>query len=372
MEPHESAVLGRRLRSLRDGQWPGIKVTQRALASALGVVMSSVSSWESGKIPPPGRLRAYATFFATPRSVADGGARVLPDDELTAEERAVREALLREFQTLQEAGSRRVASRSGSAERLSGLWRFPGRGRARIFCGALDPEDRPPFAKATAHNYMQLSSYTDLDALVELFGHIRAANPLADVRFELAPRLESDDMKDHLVLLGSGLMNPVTRGVAELAGLPVRQVVDDSRYDDADGSGGPPPVARGHGEVFQLTDGSGQVFRPHVVKAADGDTGSRVVWDIGFFYRTPSPFNVDCTLTICSGVFTRGVYGAVRLFTDKKLREHNEAHVVERFAGATTFGLLVRVPVLDHATSTPDLRSDRTTIRAWADGSPVE
>ena len=50
---------------------------------------------------------------------------------------------------------------------------------------------------------MALASYADLDSLVELFGHLRATNPQADVRFARPDLLRDDDMQNHLVVLGN-------------------------------------------------------------------------------------------------------------------------------------------------------------------------
>ena len=50
---------------------------------------------------------------------------------------------------------------------------------------------------------MALASYADLDSLVELFAHLRATNPQADVRFARPDLLRDDDMQDHLVVLGN-------------------------------------------------------------------------------------------------------------------------------------------------------------------------
>ena len=43
-------------------------------------------------------------------------------------------------------------------------------------------------------NYTELLSYADLDALVELHGHIRAENPAMDVFFKTAPNVVPDDL----------------------------------------------------------------------------------------------------------------------------------------------------------------------------------
>src|SRR5262249_34777439 len=91
-------ALPRRLRALRQGHWPERRLTQQELAQALAVDFRPLSvpliaSWESvtsPKIPPVARLEAYATFFATPRSI-EGRPHLLNVQDLTDEERQARE-----------------------------------------------------------------------------------------------------------------------------------------------------------------------------------------------------------------------------------------------------------------------------------------
>jgi hypothetical protein len=66
-------LLARRLRALREEQWPDLKITQLQLGQALGgekkpLSVPLISSWESQtnpKIPPYFRLEGYAQLFAT-------------------------------------------------------------------------------------------------------------------------------------------------------------------------------------------------------------------------------------------------------------------------------------------------------------------
>jgi hypothetical protein len=77
------SVMARRLRRLRQEHWPGSRLTQPELTRALGgdygtLSVPAISSWgvNNPKIPPAARLEAYATFFATPRSI-EGESRQL-------------------------------------------------------------------------------------------------------------------------------------------------------------------------------------------------------------------------------------------------------------------------------------------------------
>ena len=85
LAPPGLLLLAQRLSDLRAKCWPDVRITQAALADALGQGQSlssaTVSSWESlksPKLPPPDRLTAYARFFATRRSVESAPPRLLP------------------------------------------------------------------------------------------------------------------------------------------------------------------------------------------------------------------------------------------------------------------------------------------------------
>src|SRR5215470_13878710 len=112
-------LLARRLRALREEQWPDLKITQLQLGQALGGVkplsVPLISSWESQtnpKIPPYYRLEAYAQLFATRRSFDSGTPRLIkPDDMDLAEQQAMTE--LRQGLSQLRTAALRVASGSG-------------------------------------------------------------------------------------------------------------------------------------------------------------------------------------------------------------------------------------------------------------------
>jgi transcriptional regulator with XRE-family HTH domain len=332
--------LSRRLRRLRAERWPDVTVTQKMLANALGVGVPSISMWESRtspKIPTLARLNDYATFFATKRSVTTG---LLDLYQLTEAERAERAKLARELYRLHDAATGISASNESSVPTT--FWHFPDGGPILIVCGELPPKERPRFASTSNSNYMELSAYADLDAMVELFGHIRALNPGSEVRLELAHQLSSDDLQCHLVILGGIGLNAVTRYISKLTDFPVRQVED---------------VVPG-GDTFALTEDPERRFRA----IFDDDT---LIEDVGLFARTTNPTNVSRTLTMCNGIYTRGVYGAVRCLTDAAVSSDNYEYVMYRFGGVDSFGLLMRVQVFDHATPSPDLTNPATVLYEW-------
>src|SRR5687767_1299967 len=108
MDASEQA-LAKRLRSLRERHWPDLRVTQAQLAEAFGadrpLSLSLIASWENAQRPvkpPVTRLRQYAGFFATRRSVSGQRPRLLADSELTQAEKTEREKLYEEFLRLRD------------------------------------------------------------------------------------------------------------------------------------------------------------------------------------------------------------------------------------------------------------------------------
>jgi transcriptional regulator with XRE-family HTH domain len=328
--------LSGRLRDLRTTSF-GTPVIQRMLATALGVSPPTISSWENGTaIPPEDRLEDLARFFATPRSVTEE--RLLDEGDLTPQEHLQQERLFAELRKLRPRDP--ADSSAGPAVEEPDFWYFPDGGPVRIVCGQR--EDPPPEADGNHPNYMSLASYADLDSLMELFGHLRSRNPEADVRFLRPDLLRDDDLHAHFVVLGN--MAAIQAAIVDwLPELPVTQI--HAELED--------------GEIFEVREDDGRVRTYGPVLTSDGST---VVEDVGLLARMPSPNDPDRTLTICSGVFTRGVFGAVRCLTDQSVARVNHAYLRSRFTGASTFGVLMRVLVRQRLVSTPRLDDERARL----------
>ncbi|SRR5690606_21481602 len=345
-------ALARRLRNLREHTWPGRPITQRQLAQALGGERSAsvplISSWENVNrpvVPPEERLRAYATFFATPRSIEQQPFRLLKEDELTDAERARRDELERELLDAREAALRRgSATGEPKIAPLGGPWHFGDAKPITMVCAELpEPQRRQlPEPGDPDRAYAELYAYADLDALFELHGHIRAANPTSQVTVRTSSALEPDDYTNHLVVLGGVDWNQATRSLLRFD-LPVEQV-----------TGGP---AGAH-----FTVRSGEEHHPfHAELAEDGTP----LADVGHFYRAPNPYNSKRTVTICNGLSSRGVLGVVRALTDERFRDRNAGYLRHRFAGAEAYSILMRVLVVDGAVVTPDWTRPDTHLHEW-------
>lgn len=348
--PPAALQLAQRLRQLRQNT---PRLTQGELAQAFGVEeglsAATVSSWESRtapKIPPVHRLEAYARFFATENSVAIEGAPSLPSlEELTPEEKKSYDKLSAELLRLRSAASGESFYEEPTFKRT---WHFPDAGRVTFVCAQLPDDQIGRFGDPENPNYTELQTYADIDALMELHGHIRAENPTATVHFRTPPNVESDDLTGHLILLGGVVWNEITGRLSRMAKLPVRQV----EAPDIDS-----------GEIFVAeVGGEERQFRPQWA-----DEGKKVLSvDVGLLARVPNPLNASRTLTICNGIHSRGVYGAVRALTDLALRDSNERYIAATFGDASSFALLMSVEVIKNKPITPDFNGPDTVLYTWS------
>ncbi|SEP43787.1 helix-turn-helix domain-containing protein [Amycolatopsis saalfeldensis] len=346
----DSETLAERLRDLRKQAWPGVTLTQTHLARAFGVSTGLLSSWENSVVPPQVRLEAYATFFATKRSIERKPYRVLPVGDLVPEERDRRNVLLKELQQLRD-GTEAAAGPSASARGGRNLWQFPPGQDIVIVCARL-PETlrQKPFADPESPDYVELYTYADLDSLVELVGHIRMCNPDSEVTFRTTDErtpLKRDDNTAHLIVLGGVDWNTQTRALLNLMDLPVRQV----RRDGPDGPLGGFEVSR--------ADGDTDFF------SAELDRSGHLVADVAHLYHGRNPFNPKRTVTLCNGTFGRGTYGVVRALTDKRFRVRNQEWLDERFGDAESFSIISRVTVFRGAAITPDWALTDACLHTW-------
>lgn len=367
VRPEEDAgvTLARRLRELRQQHFPGRPITQPQLAAALGTLqrlsVPSISSWESTRapVPPPKRrLEAYALLFATRRSVAHGDVRLLPLEDLTPEERTARDELLGELLELRQratTGDMFDPRPAAVAEGPRGLlWNFPSEQDITIVCALLpaDVRARMPFGDPASPDYIAMYSYADLDSLVELHGHIRAACPANQVNIRTAADVTPDDYTSHLVLLGGVDWNELTGSVFQTLDLPVRQVGRDTLQDIG-------------GFLVDL-EGKQRLYSP-IVHMVGGR--QELLEDVALFYRGLNPFNKKRTVTIFNGMYGRGTQGAVRALTDARFRDRNEEHLLERLDEHDAISIVTRVRILNGQAATPDWTDAGVRLHEWPEAS---
>jgi transcriptional regulator with XRE-family HTH domain len=348
-----AARLARRLRSLRTEGFVGRRVTQAELAEALGASGPLISSWESRTnptLPPHERLEAYATFFATERSVAKAPFRILPESQLTSDERTRRDELLHELTALRNGAQEHEPGATAIDPFAGSHWRFPSDEDITIVCSAL-PDDylrSMPYSDPAAPDYVEKYRYADLDALFELYGHLRAANPLNKVVIRTPADVVATDYTTHLVLLGGVDWNAITAELLYRLDLPIQQIGRQSEDE-------PGGFLAGLGDDQRL-------FQP-VLRKVNGT--EVLVEDVAFFYRAPSPLNDRRTVTFCNGQYQHGTVGAVLALTDKRFRDRNERYLRTRFSGENTFSILSRVKVFRGSAVAPDWSSPDDLLHEW-------
>jgi hypothetical protein len=341
--------LARRLRELREREFA--RLTQSELGHALGdpgapVSPAAISMWEnaaSGRIPPPGRLEAYARLFCTPRSF-EGGVRMLGIAELTVQERARLAELQRELLGLRDSAV--SSTEEPSLGEAQSMWHFPDGSRITLVCYRLQPERRPPSADPSDLNYVRFADLADLDTLIDIYGAFWAYNPTSQVVIMAAQDLTQRAVASHLVLIGGLTWKTVTPWFSRIFPIPIN--ADD-------------PAERG-AIVVRSPDRGEQEFKYTLA-------GDELVEDVGFFARGENPSAPRRTLTICGGITTRGVRGAARCFIDWEMRERNEQYLRPRFPDGSTYCIGMRVPVVNKDPMTPDLSKQENRLFEWCDAS---
>lgn len=347
--PPAALELALRLRQLRAEHWPDSKLTQGVLAKVIGgdepLSPATVASWENRtapKLPPRERIMAYSQFFATRRSL-ESGPHLVPIENFTQVELAAYEELRDELIRLHAAA--RGTPEDQTVARRS--WHFTDTGPVTLVCAQLPKDETGALADPADPNYTELLSFGDLDAMVELHGHIRAENPAMDVFFKSSPHVAPDDLSGHVILIGGIGWNEVTRRILDLMRLPVTQEEDS---------------AVPSGEIFVAEiDGKERKYLP---RWSETDPG-KLIEDVGLLVRMPNPLNSNRTLTMCNGIHSRGVLGAVRSLTDARLRDSNERYITKNFPDNQQFGVLMRIQVIEGRAMTPDFSIAGTVLYQW-------
>jgi transcriptional regulator with XRE-family HTH domain len=364
--------LANRLRGLREQWLPARRVTQQQVATALGQVsVPLISSWESKanpRLPTPARVEEYAILFGAPRCFDLRPPRMLRLDEMTEEERRSVADLARELTQLRKDALGATVPAMGNpiiAQSLdAGPLRFRDGNTITIVCGQWSPEMLAQVSYTDKYDpdYVELLQYSDLDALFELHGHLRAANPTNQVNLRIAGNLSSDDYHSHLVLLGGVDWNTAATNLTAMLQLPVRQIADwntpDGQYFEVD-AGGEKVRHRARLERRTAKDQSSQA-------GGGSDHQEILLEDVALFARAVNPVNRKRTVTICLGMYGRGTYGAVRALTHDLFRDRNAEHVRNQFGDSDTYCILMRVPVFDGAALTPDWTTGEHTLFEWS------
>jgi hypothetical protein len=293
------------------------------------------------------RLKDYARFFATRKSL-HGGAHLVSLDNLTEDERQLAKVLENELVGLHPSHQRHEVAIEHRRELLS----FKDAGSVVIICPMAPRDAVGPLAAEGHINHTRLHNYADLDALIELFGHVRALNPERAVLHRLSSDVRQAELQNHVILLGGIGWNSTTgRILAQVKELPIEQVeVDELKT----------------GEVFRVKQSDDREPEVHFPVTDQIDGRMELVEDLAFLARLKNPFNVSRTLTIFNGVHSRGVVGAVLALTDEALGPSNEEYLSRRF-GDEEFAVLAKVPIVSGRALAPDLQNPDMRLFEWPD-----
>jgi len=354
--------LAARLRHQRED----LGLTQVQLATALSrekpVQAPTVSTWESTRSPvrpSSSRIEAYARLAATAKRA--GGPVLAPIDVLSEDERRTYAETLRSLTDLYDAAD--VHADPEEPARAPTFWDFTDDGPLTIICPSAPDSSRGPLANPDDPNYTESHAWADVDALIDLYGHIRmeVAGRFM-VNYRSATDYRVDDLSGHLVLIGGIGWNEFYLQELQpaLTRLPVQQIEIPTLIT---------------GEIFEARSDDGvKRFEPEwITKPADPDNNlperKSLYRDIGYIARTRNPFNPGRSLTICNGTHSRGVLGAVRTLTDIRFRKDNEAYIAEHFPDGE-FAVLIKVPVVQGKAIGVSLADRGAVLFSWAGENP--
>ncbi len=345
--------LAERLRDLRANEFR--KLSQGQLAQALGgsetLSIATISHWEkpgSDRLPPPERLASYARLFCTSRSFTSGTPRLLRDEELTEEERRKEAELYAELLDLrtraQSTGAvppplEQPAAEEPAAEGSTSIWQFEAGDAVSIVDAAS--ADPPPYADQSHLNYSRYARFADLDSLVEVFGQVKADNPTSMIRILSPEEVTQDFALNHLIVVGGAAWREVCQSIPWLA--------QDITL----------PIAQPTGETHVFECSVADEKRTFSSARVDGV----LTEDIGLFARVPHPIIRGGTVTLLSGITSRGVHGAALCLTDSHVRDDNEQYFEETFANTDAFCVVMKVLIANNTALPPNLL--RENIRLW-------
>ena len=300
-----------------------------------------------GSAASPQRLAAYARLFCTGRSFTSGAPRLLRESELTEEERERQAELYAELLSLRERAleTQTATPREPLIGHGGSIWRFSDGTAVSIVCSAA-PE--PPSYASPAHlNYSRYARHADLDALIEVFGHLSLDNPASMLRILSPEELVGDFALNHLVIIGGAAVYKTAPYFAQDIPLPEAMEIPDTNT-----------------HLFRCT--IGDEIRE---LTSTRDDRSALVEDVGVIARGPHPALPERTVTVLSGITSRGVHGAALCFIDRRLRDANEQYLRETFGTTGAFCIAMRIPVGNNVALPPNLWREDVRLYEWSDGT---
>ena len=265
--------------------------------------------------------------------------RLLGPGELTERERERETVLYDELTALRERAQSTNIPAPAKGSR-SAIWHFPDPIAVSIVCS--DARQPPPYAQDSHLNYSRYARYADLDALFAVYGQVKADNPASMIRILPTERLAQDFALNHLILIG-GAAAPLF--VPDIP-LPVPEEIPATD-----------PVTH----LFRATVGrEKREFR------SLRDEEGTLLQDVGLIARCPHPIVPGGTVTLVSGITSRGVHGAALCFIDSHLRDTNERYLESAFGNVESFCILMNIPVQNNIALPPNLWRENTRLYEWS------
>jgi hypothetical protein len=332
--------LASRLRELRESAFPA-RVTQDQLAAALGdgkpLSSAAISTWENGEIdkrPTESRIVQYALVFSTPHSL-EPAPHTPTESKLDKSARARYQELRAELLELREGAEHEARRERSDPTPLdtNAIWHHDRAEKIFVVAPELPDTEQLRYARPDSPNYVRLARYADLDAFFEMY------NALTRMGYHnLSHRSASEPgigPARNLLLIGGPSWNLITRTFMHRLRLPITQRMEPA----------------GKPDIFTMSDGN--AAEPTVIDL--GESQEQVLEDVGLFVRARNPTNPDTDVTICSGIFTHGVLGAVRAFTNPNVAGENVETIRERLGQTNSFAVLFQVDVTGGRVTTPRL-----------------
>jgi transcriptional regulator with XRE-family HTH domain len=337
--------LAERLRALREQK----RLTQKQLGEVLGgsepISIATISLWEkpgSDRLPPPPRLEAYARLFCSRRSFEGDRPRLLSAGELTEQERERETELYDELIALRERAQSTNIPATAKGPR-SALWHLAEPMAISIVCS--DAEEPPRYAKASHLNYSRSARYADLDALITVFGQVKADNPARMVRILPTERLVQDFALNHVILIGGAASGAASLFAQDIP-LPIPEEITDTDLVT---------------HLFRCSIGpETREFR------SSRDIEGNLLQDVGLIARGPHPIIPGGTVTLLSGITSRGVHGAALCFIDSHVRDTNERYLESVFGSVESFCILMNIPVQNDVALPANLWREGTRLYEWS------
>jgi hypothetical protein len=179
-----------------------------------------------------------------------------------------------------------------------------------------------------------------------VFGQVKADNPERMIRILPAARLAQDFALNHLILIGGAASDAASLFAQDIP-LPTPEEIP-----------GTDPVTH----LFKCTVGE----ETREFKSAWNEEEKTLVQDVGLIARSPHPLIPRGTVTLLSGITSRGVHGAALCFIDSHLRDTNERYLESAFGNVESFCILMSIPVQNDVALPPNLWRENTSLYEWS------